>query len=89
MAVIYNTQLHSVCDPGKVSDRESAAMTATAGAKSVDPTGILVRPAPRPTAGDNDTSVLNAYRHWTARYKNGESADLCVTERRQAGVMTP
>jgi len=30
---------------------------------------------------DNETSVLNAYRHWTARYKNGESAELTVETR--------
>jgi len=40
-----------------------------------------------PQHGDNDTSALNAYRHWVARHKHGESAVLFV-EIRQIGIMT-
>jgi hypothetical protein len=28
--------------------------------------------------GENETSVLNASQHWTARYKNGESPAVCA-----------
>jgi hypothetical protein len=46
--------------------------------------GLLVQPASRPAVGNNDTSALHAYQHGVARYKNGESANLTVTNGRLA-----
>jgi hypothetical protein len=83
-------QIHSVCEPdeGKRQGGDAIACLSSCDNRHAL-TGLLVQPASRPVAGDNDTSVLNASRHWTARHQHGESADLILrlTNGGQAGVM--
>jgi len=60
------------------SDGVNAATTAKGESDKHLPQWGTGTPHAMTRRGDNDTSVLNASPHWTARYKNGESADLTV-----------
>ena len=63
------------------SDGVNAATTAKGESDKHLPQWGTGTPHAMTRRGDNDTSVLNASQHWTARYKNGESADLTVETR--------